>query len=136
MGEFDLVTSAFIQLILYVCIRDARAGVVHLFKTAPFTFFLNASINKLSWNVSQDATLQHYMDYSAENLIPVMAHIAKNVVKVNEGLTKHTVSLIQPTSSQVQHTFEVYSSSAANKPVKLELSLFVMCTFCSPFTGD
>lgn len=36
--------------------------------------------------------LQHYMDYTAESLIPVMAHIAKNVVKVNEGLTKHMVS--------------------------------------------
>ncbi|TKS84177.1 G2/mitotic-specific cyclin-B1 [Collichthys lucidus] len=36
-----------------------------------------------------DVTLQHYMDYTAESLIPVMAHIAKNVVKVNEGLTKH-----------------------------------------------
>lgn len=40
----------------------------------------------------QDATLQHHMDYSAESLTPVMAHIAKNVVKVNEGLTKHMVS--------------------------------------------
>ncbi|XP_020491719.1 G2/mitotic-specific cyclin-B1 [Labrus bergylta] len=36
-----------------------------------------------------DVTLQHYMDYTAESLIPVMAHIAKNVVKVNDGLTKH-----------------------------------------------
>ncbi|XP_006803542.1 G2/mitotic-specific cyclin-B1 [Neolamprologus brichardi] len=36
-----------------------------------------------------DVTLQHYMDYTAESLIPVMAHIAKNVVKVNNGLTKH-----------------------------------------------
>lgn len=33
------------------------------------------------------------MDYNAEGLIPVMAHIAKNVVKVNEGLTKHMVSV-------------------------------------------
>lgn len=40
----------------------------------------------------QDVTLQHYMDYTAESLIPVMAHIAKNVVKVNDGLTKHMVS--------------------------------------------
>lgn len=40
----------------------------------------------------QDVTLQHYMDYTAESLIPVMAHIAKNVVKVNEGQTKHMVS--------------------------------------------
>ncbi|XP_031133390.1 G2/mitotic-specific cyclin-B1 [Sander lucioperca] len=36
-----------------------------------------------------DVTLQHYMDYTAESLIPVMAHIAKNVVKVNDGQTKH-----------------------------------------------
>lgn len=36
-----------------------------------------------------DVTLQHYMDYTAESLIPVMAHLAKNVVKVNNGLTKH-----------------------------------------------
>ncbi|XP_061657978.1 G2/mitotic-specific cyclin-B1 [Syngnathoides biaculeatus] len=36
-----------------------------------------------------DATLQHYMDYTPDALIPVMAHIAKNVVKVNEGQTKH-----------------------------------------------
>ncbi|KAI4816528.1 hypothetical protein KUCAC02_008851, partial [Chaenocephalus aceratus] len=31
-----------------------------------------------------DVTLQHYMDYTAESLIPVMAHIAKNVLKVND----------------------------------------------------
>ncbi|XP_017294052.1 G2/mitotic-specific cyclin-B1 [Kryptolebias marmoratus] len=36
-----------------------------------------------------DVTLQHYMDYTAESLIPVMAHIAKNAIKVNDGLTKH-----------------------------------------------
>ncbi|KAJ8339390.1 hypothetical protein SKAU_G00361760 [Synaphobranchus kaupii] len=34
-------------------------------------------------------TLQHYMDYTEACLIPVMQHIAKNVVKVNEGHTKH-----------------------------------------------
>lgn len=42
----------------------------------------------------QDVMLQHYMDYTAESLIPVMAHIAKNVVKVNNGLTKHMVSFL------------------------------------------
>lgn len=35
------------------------------------------------------------MEYTAESLIPVMAHIAKNVVKVNEGLTKHMVSALK-----------------------------------------
>ncbi|XP_034761693.2 G2/mitotic-specific cyclin-B1-like isoform X2 [Acipenser ruthenus] len=34
-------------------------------------------------------TLQHYMNYTERSLIPVMQHIAKNVVKVNEGLTKY-----------------------------------------------
>lgn len=32
------------------------------------------------------------MDYTEESLIPVMQHIAKNVVRVNEGQTKHMVS--------------------------------------------
>ncbi|XP_062312109.1 G2/mitotic-specific cyclin-B1 isoform X2 [Osmerus eperlanus] len=37
------------------------------------------------WN----ETLQHYMSYSEESLVPVMQLIAKNVVQVNEGKTKH-----------------------------------------------
>ncbi|XP_031433470.1 G2/mitotic-specific cyclin-B1-like isoform X2 [Clupea harengus] len=34
-------------------------------------------------------TLQHYMGYAEGRLVPVMRHIAKNVVAVNKGLTKH-----------------------------------------------
>ncbi|XP_073695492.1 G2/mitotic-specific cyclin-B1 [Garra rufa] len=34
-------------------------------------------------------TLQHYMGYTEDSLVPVMQHIAKNVVRVNEGLSKH-----------------------------------------------
>ncbi|XP_072275355.1 G2/mitotic-specific cyclin-B1-like [Pyxicephalus adspersus] len=34
-------------------------------------------------------TLQHYTMYSEESLLPIMQHMAKNVVKVNKGLTKH-----------------------------------------------
>ncbi|XP_060768776.1 G2/mitotic-specific cyclin-B1 isoform X2 [Neoarius graeffei] len=34
-------------------------------------------------------TLQYYMGYTEDSLIPVMQHIAKNVVRVNEGLAKH-----------------------------------------------
>uniref|UniRef100_A0A8C1AMX2 Cyclin B1 n=1 Tax=Cyprinus carpio carpio TaxID=630221 RepID=A0A8C1AMX2_CYPCA len=34
-------------------------------------------------------TLQHYMGYTEDALVPVMQHIAKNVVRVNEGLSKH-----------------------------------------------
>ena len=34
-------------------------------------------------------TLQHYLSYSEDSLLPVMQHLAKNVVMVNRGLTKH-----------------------------------------------
>ncbi|KAG9464173.1 hypothetical protein GDO78_020359 [Eleutherodactylus coqui] len=34
-------------------------------------------------------TLQHYTAYSEETLLPIMQHMAKNVVRVNKGLTKH-----------------------------------------------
>ncbi|XP_051960541.1 G2/mitotic-specific cyclin-B1 [Xyrauchen texanus] len=34
-------------------------------------------------------TLQHYMGYTEDELVPVVRHIAKNVVRVNEGLSKH-----------------------------------------------
>ncbi|XP_028661335.1 G2/mitotic-specific cyclin-B1 [Erpetoichthys calabaricus] len=34
-------------------------------------------------------TLQHYSSYTESCLTPVMQHMAKNVVKVNEGLTKY-----------------------------------------------
>ncbi|KAM8930929.1 G2/mitotic-specific cyclin-B1 [Pelodytes ibericus] len=34
-------------------------------------------------------TLQHYMAYTEESLVPVMQQMAKNVIKVNKGLTKH-----------------------------------------------
>ncbi|KAG7468031.1 hypothetical protein MATL_G00138430 [Megalops atlanticus] len=35
------------------------------------------------------ATQQHYSTYDEDHLKPIMQHIAKNVVRVNEGLTKH-----------------------------------------------
>lgn len=42
----------------------------------------------------QTPTLQHYMGYTEDALVPVMRHIAKNVVRVNEGLSKHLVSAL------------------------------------------
>ncbi|XP_072004203.1 G2/mitotic-specific cyclin-B2-like isoform X2 [Engystomops pustulosus] len=41
-------------------------------------------LNLGSW----DATVQHYTGYTEENLLPVMQHIAKNVVKVNNNMTQ------------------------------------------------
>ncbi|XP_062456483.1 G2/mitotic-specific cyclin-B1 [Rhea pennata] len=34
-------------------------------------------------------TLQHYMAYTENDLLPVMQHMAKNIILVNRGLTKH-----------------------------------------------
>nr|XP_010308173.1 PREDICTED: G2/mitotic-specific cyclin-B1 [Balearica regulorum gibbericeps] len=34
-------------------------------------------------------TLQHYMAYTESDLLPVMQHIAKNLILVNEGITMH-----------------------------------------------
>lgn len=34
-------------------------------------------------------TLQHYLSYTEESLLSVMQHLAKNIVMVNRGLTKH-----------------------------------------------
>nr|XP_003216393.1 PREDICTED: G2/mitotic-specific cyclin-B1 [Anolis carolinensis] len=35
------------------------------------------------------STLQHYMNYAEIDLVPVMQHMARNVVLVNKGLAKH-----------------------------------------------
>ncbi|KAB0401256.1 hypothetical protein E2I00_013474 [Balaenoptera physalus] len=34
-------------------------------------------------------TLQHYLSYTEESLLLVMQHLAKNIIMVNRGLTKH-----------------------------------------------
>lgn len=39
----------------------------------------------------QTASLQHYTSYAESDLIPVMQHMAKNVVLVNKGITDHLV---------------------------------------------
>ncbi|KAG8131033.1 putative G2-mitotic-specific cyclin-B1-like protein [Naja naja] len=38
---------------------------------------------------SKTPILQHYMYYTEDTLIPVMQHMAKNVILVNQGLVKH-----------------------------------------------
>lgn len=55
-----------------------------------------AAVNQLTGPVlllSQSPTQQHYSTYDEAHLRPVMQHIAKNLVNVNEGRTKFLVSL-------------------------------------------
>ncbi|XP_024918476.1 G2/mitotic-specific cyclin-B1 [Cynoglossus semilaevis] len=66
-----------------------------------------------------DATLQHYMEYTADTLVPVMKHIAKNVVKVNEGLTKHmAIKTKYSTSKQMK----IATITQLKSPVVKELA--------------
>ncbi|XP_040610241.1 G2/mitotic-specific cyclin-B1-like [Mesocricetus auratus] len=44
---------------------------------------------KILDNSEWTPTLQHYLSYTEESLLPVMQHLAKNVVMVNHDLTKH-----------------------------------------------
>lgn len=53
---------------------------------------LFTSKDPLSFPV-QDATVQHHTGYAEEELVPVMQHIAKNVVMVNNSMTKFVVSI-------------------------------------------
>uniref|UniRef100_A0A8C0QQN8 Cyclin B1 n=1 Tax=Chelonoidis abingdonii TaxID=106734 RepID=A0A8C0QQN8_CHEAB len=39
--------------------------------------------------IGETPTLQHYLSYTESALHPVMQHMAKNVILVNRGLTKH-----------------------------------------------
>ncbi|XP_053555674.1 G2/mitotic-specific cyclin-B1-like [Bombina bombina] len=45
-------------------------------------------------------TLQHYLAYTEDSLFPVMQHIAKNVMKVNNRLTPHMTVMNKYASSQ------------------------------------
>ncbi|XP_041916473.1 G2/mitotic-specific cyclin-B1-like [Alosa sapidissima] len=69
-------------------------------------------------------TLQHYLGYTEESLVPVMRHIAKNVVKVNEGLTKH-LAVKNKYSSQKQMRIALISQlkSSLIKNLAKEISL-------------
>ncbi|XP_077399211.1 G2/mitotic-specific cyclin-B1 [Vanacampus margaritifer] len=70
-----------------------------------------------------DATLQHYMDYTLDSLVPVMAHIARIVVKVNEGQTKHmAVKEKYSTSKQMRIATIAHLKSSVVKELAMQIS--------------
>ncbi|XP_061732907.1 G2/mitotic-specific cyclin-B1 [Nerophis ophidion] len=70
-----------------------------------------------------DVTLQHHMDYSSDTLMPVMAHIAKNIVKVNEGKTKHlAVKGKYSTSKQMRIALIPQLKSSLVKELSMQLT--------------
>lgn len=75
-------------------LKCRRIEAPHWLEGGHFVVFATLLLSRdlIGLSFSQNVTLQHYMNYTEDTLIPVMQHIAKNVVKVNEGLTKHMVS--------------------------------------------
>ena len=73
---------------------------------------------------SQSATQQHYSTYDEAHLKPIMQHIAKNIVMVNEGRTKFQVrGLTKRTMTSdfwFEHKFKPFSSSAGCEEKVLE----------------
>ncbi|KAG7263780.1 hypothetical protein CRUP_034858 [Coryphaenoides rupestris] len=61
-----------------------------------------------------DETLAHYMNYTAEELLPVVQLIAKNVVKVNDGRTKNMA---------VKHKYESAKMMRISNIAQLKSSL-------------
>ncbi|NWQ74240.1 CCNB1 protein, partial [Columbina picui] len=52
---------------------------------AAAAFYLSLKLKGHNWT----PTLEHFMFYTESDLLPVMQHIAKNVILVSEGITQH-----------------------------------------------
>ncbi|KAJ8340476.1 hypothetical protein SKAU_G00351090 [Synaphobranchus kaupii] len=59
------------------------------------------------------ATQQHYSTYDVDHLKPIMQHLAKNVVRVNEGLTKHVAIKNKYASSRLMRISLISQLKAA-----------------------
>lgn len=63
----------------------------------------------------QGTKQQYYTGYTEDSLVTTMKHMAKNVVKVNEKLTKYTVSIA--TFWCFRNTFAAYCGSVGKGSV-------------------
>ncbi|XP_075061316.1 G2/mitotic-specific cyclin-B2-like isoform X2 [Mixophyes fleayi] len=78
----------------------------------------------LNWG-SWGATMQHYTGYTEENLLPVMQHMAKNVVKLNNNIT--TLAYVK----------NKYSSRKLNRISTIpHLNSCVVLRLAAPFSSD
>ncbi|KAE8610075.1 hypothetical protein XENTR_v10012005 [Xenopus tropicalis] len=97
IGDFTFVTD---HTYTKAQIRDMEMKVLRVLKFAigrplPLHFLRRAS--KIGEEIKvymiclifQTPTMHHYMAYFEDDLVPVMQHMAKNIIKVNKGLTKH-----------------------------------------------
>ncbi|XP_059689708.1 G2/mitotic-specific cyclin-B1 isoform X2 [Gavia stellata] len=84
IAEVDLEQHILAKYLMELSIVDY--DMVHFppSKTAAAASCLAQKLNGSEWT----PTLQYYLSYSESDLLPVMQHIAKNVILVNKGVTK------------------------------------------------
>ncbi|XP_019337555.1 G2/mitotic-specific cyclin-B1 isoform X1 [Alligator mississippiensis] len=89
IGEVDLEQHTLAKYLMELCIVDYEMVHYPPSQIAAAAFCLALKIlDGGEWLSFQTPTLQHYMAYAESDLLPVMQHMAKNVIQVNQGLTK------------------------------------------------
>uniref|UniRef100_A0A8D2JD65 Cyclin B1 n=1 Tax=Varanus komodoensis TaxID=61221 RepID=A0A8D2JD65_VARKO len=94
IGEADIQQHTLAKYLMELSIVDYDMVHYPPSQIAAAAFCLSTKIlDEGEWT----PTLQHYMCYTENTLVPVMQHMAKNVILVNRGLTKHMVSKLHTT---------------------------------------
>ncbi|NWI33762.1 CCNB1 protein, partial [Sula dactylatra] len=86
VAEVDFEQHALAKYLMELSIVDYE--MVHILPSkiaAAASCLALKLLNGCAWTPA----LQHYMTYSESDLIPVMQHLAKNVILVNKGITKN-----------------------------------------------
>ncbi|CAM4670073.1 G2/mitotic-specific cyclin-B1 [Lepidochelys kempii] len=86
IGEVDLEQHTLAKYLMELSLVDYEMVHYPPSQIAAAAFCLALKVlNGGEWTL----TLEHYMSYTESTLHPVMQHMAKNVILVNQGLTKH-----------------------------------------------
>ncbi|EMP36536.1 G2/mitotic-specific cyclin-B1 [Chelonia mydas] len=86
IGEVDLEQHTLAKYLMELSLVDYEMVHYPPSQIAAAAFCLALKVlNGGEWTL----TLEHYMSYTESALHPVMQHMAKNVILVNQGLTKH-----------------------------------------------
>ncbi|ERE81303.1 G2/mitotic-specific cyclin-B1-like protein [Cricetulus griseus] len=86
IGEIDIEQYTLAKYLMKFTVLDYDMVHIVTSQTAAGGFCLAL---KILDNGEWTPTLHHYLSYTEESLLSVMQHLAKNVVMVNCGLTKH-----------------------------------------------
>ncbi|MBN3314301.1 CCNB2 protein, partial [Atractosteus spatula] len=86
-GNADAEKHTLAKYFMELTLMDYDMVHYHPSEVAAAALFLSQTVlDGGSWTTTQ----RHYAGYSEEHLKTIMQHLAKNVVRLNNGLTKHT----------------------------------------------